>query len=218
MPLSVDALYRANVSYELYGQTCVNSYFFRTREDSHSDTLDEEVDFLANDLFNWVIEPALNFMSNQVSLVGWTVTTLFPLDGPFQVREGGTHIGAVAEPALPSYSAAVVSMQTGLTGKRLHGRTYLCGVPGSYCQGNDLTDVGFDVLKGYATSIKNRYGNDGTSNRVRGGVYSRANGVTRDPGPPPTLHYSPLALVPWRNAIARRIIYTQRHRLSGRGI
>jgi hypothetical protein len=218
MVLPVDALYRANVSYLFYGQNCVNSYFFRSKPDSHSDTIEEEVDFLANDLFIWVIEPALNFMSNQVQLTGWTVTTLSPPDSFVAFREGGTHQGAVDEAALPSYCAAVVSMQTGLTGKRLHGRTYIPGVPGSYCEGNDLTDAGWLVLKGYADSVKSRYGFDGTSNRVQGGVYSRANGVTRDPGPPPRLVYSPLALIPWRGAIARRTLFTQRHRLEGRGV
>lgn len=218
MVLPVDALYRANVTYYLYGQNCENSYFFRSKPDSHSDTIDEEVDFLLNDLWVWIIEPALNFMSSQVSLVGWTLTTLNPLDGPVRFQEGGSHIGLIDEPALPSYCAGVVSMQTGLSGKRLHGRTYLPGVPGSFCEGNELTTTGWDKLKAYSTSVINRYGRDGSSNRVNGGVYSRSNGVTRNPGPPPRLEYSPLALVPWRQGVARRALFTQRHRLIGRGI
>jgi hypothetical protein len=214
----IDALFRLVITWELYGQLCQNVFHFRAREDDHSDTLDEDVNFMIGDTKQWIIDPMLEFMSGDVQLLQSVATTLAPLGGANAINlwsgVGGLREGA----ALPSFTAAVISTHTGYTGRRTHGRSYVCGVPLPDANGNNLSDSALTRLVNVATSWRNRYGRDGTSTRWYGVVFSKKNGVTRDPGPPPELHYLPLAGIPWRYVDARQSLFTQRHRLQGRGM
>ncbi len=214
----IDALFKCTVTWRLLGQLCQNVFFFRAKDTDVSDTLDEDVDFMPNDTKNWIVNPMLDFMSSDCSLVSTEVVTVFPLGGPNSIKLWDGVVGARNSPSLPSYVAAVISTHTGFSGRRTHGRSYVMGVPGDSVSGNDLSGGGLTRLVNVATSWKNRYGINGSSSRWWAVVFSKKNGVTRDPGPPPVLHYLSLAGIPWKYVDARQTLFTQRHRLSGRGI
>jgi hypothetical protein len=214
----IDALFKFTATWDLLGQTCQNVWFFRAREDDHSDTLDEDVNFMLNDTYPWLLEPMLHCMSQDVTLIQTDAVCVSPLSGPSALKIFSGIGGLIADNSLPSYVASLISAHTGYSGRRTHGRTYLCGVPKSHQDGNNLTALGLTALANAAHSWVSRYGRDGTSTRWYGVVFSKANGVTRDPGPPPALHYLPLAGIPWRYVDAREKLFTQRHRLAGRGI
>jgi hypothetical protein len=214
----IDALFRFTATWQLYGQLCQNVWFFRAKETDVSDTLDEDVNFMLNDTKPWLLDPMLEFMSTDVQLIQTEATTVEPL-GQANAQKLWSGVGGLREsPALPSMIAAVISTHTGFTGRRTHGRTYLCGVPSIFANQNDLTSTGLTRLVDVATSWGNRYGRDGSSSRWWGVVFSKKNGVTRAPGPPPELHYLSLAGIPWRYVDARQGLFTQRHRLQGRGM
>lgn len=214
----IDALFRLTVTWKLFGQTCENVFYFRAKDTDVSDTTDEDVGFMIGDTKNWVIDPMLDFMSSDCQLMQSDAVCLSPAGGPFATHLWDGVYGVRTGHSLPSYVAAVVSSHTGYSGRRTHGRTYLCGVPNDDYDQNILTAGGLTRLQNAANSWLSRYGRDGSSSRWWGVVFSRSNGVVRDPGPPPVLHYSPLAGVPWRNMDARNELFTQRHRLLGRGI
>lgn len=214
----IDALFKYVVTWNLLGQLCQNVWFFRAKETTPSDDLFEDVDFIIGDVKDWMLTPMLNFMSTDVALVQTDVTCVDPLGGPNNTHLWDGVIGSVNSPSLPSYVSGVISMHTGYSGRRTHGRTYVPGVPQSFQDGNNLTSLGLTGLVNCAQSWFSRYRDGGTSTRYYGTVFSKANGVVRVPGPPPALHYSALAGVPWKTVDARQQLYTQRHRLAGRGI
>lgn len=214
----IDALFKLTVTWKLLGQMCQNVFFFRAKEDDHSDSLDEDVNFMIQDTRTWLIEPMLQFMSDDCALVSSEATTLNPLGGANAVHLWDGVVGARSGGSMPSYVAAVISTHTGIVGRRTHGRSYLMGVPWDSVTGNDLDAGGLTRLVNVATSWNSRYGRDGSSTRWWAVVFSKKNGVTRIPGTPVVLHYLSEAGIPWRYVDARQQLFTQRHRLAGRGI
>lgn len=218
MPPNVDVLYRFTVTWSLLGQLCQNVFHLRGKETDPSASLDAALDALQGQLHaNWSLF-VKDRMSNQCSLVEEKLEILDPPVSPFRITDYTGIVGAVASPSLPSFNAAVISWQTGLSGRRLHGRTYIPGIAEQYVSGNDLTDGALSQFNQVKDQYLTFFGFDGASQVAWGVVYSRKNGDTRDPGPPPTIHHSVLMGVPIKYGLARRTIYTNRHRLEGRGM
>lgn len=218
MPVGADAIYQLVITWKLFGQFCQNVIIFRTKPDSHSDTIDEEVNFLINDTRNWIIDPLRLVMSTDCQLIQSIITTLTPPVSPMAAQDWIGVAGSIGTTALDSVLAGVISLKSNLSARRNNGRIYVPGIAESLRQGDELSDAGHTGLQAAGDSMISRYGIGGTSTRVWGGIYSRANGRRLVLGPPRHYTYDPLTHVPWYHSIARRVIYTNRHRLEGRGI
>lgn len=214
----IDALYRLNVTFLLGQQNCLNTYWLRSKPNSPSVNLKEDTDtaILNWKLFIWPSYKA--FMSNQVQLIAAVCTCVQPLNAAQTVAFYNTDFGSVVSEALPPHDAGLLSMYTGYAGRRVHGRLYIPGVPESLTAFGVLENSHVTKLANIGDALINNWGDAGTSSRFIGGVFSRLNGATRNPGPPPYISYSPLACVPWTRHIARASVKTQRHRLVGRGV
>jgi hypothetical protein len=212
-----DALYRLAVTFYVHGVNCMNVFWLRSKPTTDSPTLQFECDNIESD---WRVQiwPVYKLaLSNECANIAAVVQCMNPPGLAMTVASYVGQTGTIASESLPSFNASVLSMYTAYPGRRTHGRVYVPGIPESETSGSVVITAQATRLANIAAILINRWGNAGSSLRVMGGVYSRKNGVTINPGPPPFLSYSPLALVPWTRAIVNTRVRTERHRMQGRG-
>lgn len=218
MPDGLDILYRCNVTWLLFGQNCINSFFFRSKETAPSATIPEEMTRIHDDIQSKIHSGFRDQMSNQVQLVA---SVLVNLNGPLPYEDVRSYIGQfgnITATASPTVIAAVVGWYTAFRGRRVHGRTYITGVPQASLDGNDLNSGYLSGLATKLNNIVNWFGEGGSSTDCWMVVYSRKNGVTRMAGPPPFLSYDSLSGIPITHYVIDHPVGTQRHRKEGRGI
>jgi hypothetical protein len=213
-----DVLYRCNVTWSLFGQNCINSFFFRTKAEATYSTIPDEMNDLMNNINNDIINPLRGTMSTDVILVGAALVNLN--GGVFYevVRDYVGITGDIASPSLPSVMSMVISWRTPFRGKRTHGRTYVPGVPLDFVANNKLGVSGQTHLNAAAQTILDNFSQDSRFSYPWLAVFSKKNGTAVDPGPPPHLTYQSEAALPVTRFVADATLFTQRHRLEGRGI
>lgn len=213
-----DVLYRCNVTWSLFGQNCINSFFFRTKAAATYSSIPDEMNDLMTNIVNDIINPLKGCMSSNVLLVAAVLTNLNGGVLYEIVRDFVGQTGAVVSDSAPSVMAMVISWRTDFRGRRVHGRTYVPGVPLSFIDGNHLTPTGHAALNSAAQTILDNFAEGSRFSYPWLACFSRKNGTTVDLGPPPALVYSSLAGIPITRFIADTTLFTQRHRLEGRGI
>jgi hypothetical protein len=218
MPNGVDALSRLTVTYVYKGVNCLNSFWARSKPADPLTTFQQVTDKLILDYEIGVMGRMKQLMTTDTQFIGAVATMLNPLASAQSVKSYTTDFGQVAGDGLPPHDAGVLSLYTGYPGRRVHGRLYLGGVPESMTTGGELTAAYLTAMKNLGDWLIGQFGDAGTSPNYWWGVYSRANGRTRQPGPPPYFSYSPLTLIPWKRHVTNIRIGTQRHRKLGRGI
>lgn len=211
-------LYHLTMVGEHDGQQTQNGFYFTSRNTSPADTNQEEAEHLADDFQEWIYPIFQEFSSDEWHVRGLIVTTLIPHLGPV-VEKGILNSGGIqGNGSLPTYSAAVLAIRTGFSGRSARGRLYVAGVPKDYCLDSRLSDDGITRLQSIGDNLLIRYGPSGTNTRVLYGLYSRKLGDTRSAGPPPSITAHMAGFTNVHQTIARREIYTQRKRLLGRGV
>lgn len=214
----IDALYRLNVTIAQNSVNCLQSFWFRSKPTTPAASLQIECDTICQQWRTFIRPKYQAFMTGECQLLAAVCTCLTPPSLAQTIETYSLIFGSAAGEALPPHDAGVVSLYSAFPGRRCHGRLYIPGVPeGQHLQGNlttawqtKLDDIGFALVA--------QFGETGTSSYVWGGVYSRKNGATRLPGPPPFISYSPLGHLPWKRYVANLRVATQRHRKLGRGI
>jgi hypothetical protein len=218
MPLGIDALHRLNVTFYLHGVNCLNTFYLRSKPNSQSTSLKDETERIISD-WKVIIWPVYKLaLSNECGMIAAVCTTINPLGVAQTVASYVGENGTIASQSLPSMCASVISLYSAVPGRRTHGRLYVPGVPETESDSGVIGTTQSVRVANIATSLINRWGDNGSSPSVMGGVYSKANGVTRQPGPPPYLTYRTDTHYPWTRAIVNTVIRTQRHRMRGRGI
>lgn len=218
MPGGLDILYRVNVTWYLLGQNCQNSFFFRSKPTAPRSTIPLEMSSIHDDIQNKIYSGFRDQMSNQVQLVASVLTNLNGPNFYEDVRSYTTLFGNIVGPAMPTTLAVVVGWFTGYRGRRVHGRTYIPGIPISQVAGNDLSIAYASGLSSKLNTILSWFGSGGSSSDCWLVCFSRKNGTRLDAGPPPHLVYDSLAGVPITNFVIDGALGTQRHRKEGRGI
>lgn len=213
-----DVLYRCNITWSLLGQNCINSFFFRTKAAATYADIPAEMNDLMDNINNDIINPLRGVMSQNVLLVAAVLVNLNGGTLYEVVRDYVGITGTVVSDSMPSFVSQVISWRTIFRGRRVHGRTYVPGVPMSFVSGNELTTAGHTALNGAAQTILDNFAESSRFSYPWLAVFSRKNGVTRELGPPPFLSYDSLAGIPVSRFIADTTLFTQRHRLAGRGI
>jgi hypothetical protein len=214
----IDALYRAVVSFTLHGVVCENIFWLRSKETSTSPSLQNDCDQIESD---WRVQfwPLYKLCcSAELTNTGIQIQCVSPLNAAQTIASYVAQVGSTAGESLPSHCATVVSLYGRIPGRRTHGRLYMPGVPEVEHNQSVITNAQLTKVTTFAAKLISFWGETGSSLVVRGGVFSRANGVVRNPGPPVFLSYSPLAHVPWTRAVINSLVRTERHRMRGRGI
>lgn len=196
--------------YRLHGQTCQNGFYFTNRGAMSDDFLDERVLALGVDFSNRMLPIYAAFQNNQVEYRGLVVVTLNPANGP--MAEIIPHIsgGFQGDESLPSYSAAIISLRTGFSGKTNRGRIYIGGIGENEHSAGELVPDAFTALHDFGNELSARYGPSGSSPYFSHIIFSKkfgySNGVWSPAGVRVITHYIP-----------RKTLGTCRHRLIGHG-
>lgn len=218
MPNGVDALSRLTVTYVYRGVNCLNSFWIRSKDTDPLTTFQQVTDKAILDFEIGVLPRMRACMTTSTQFIGAVCTMLNPLASAQSIKSYTTEFGQVAGEGLPPHDAIVLSLYTGYPGRRVHGRLYLGGVPESLQDGGEITSAAQASVKNLGDWLIGQFGEGGSSPNYWWGVYSRANGRVRQPGPPPYFTYSPLTLIPWKRHAVNVRLGTQRHRKLGRGI
>jgi hypothetical protein len=219
MPGGIDALARLNVTFYVAGQNCQQSYWIRAKPTDPLANLFVWCDKICDDWRTNIWPRYAQLQPGTVQLIGSVCTVLNPRLTAQSVRAYTTDFGLAVGECLPPHDAAVLSLYTRFAGRRVHGRLYIPGISESLQDSGTLTAAGKTALKNLGDTIIGQYGDvTGASPNYWGGVYSRANGATRNPGPPPFIDYSPLTHVPWIRHVPNERLGTNRHRKIGRGV
>src|SRR5215475_4801979 len=218
MPNGVDALSRLTMTYVYKGVNCLNSFWVRSKETDPLTTFQQVTDRIITDWEVGVLGRMQQLTTTDCQYIGAVATMLNPLGTAQTVRTLINTFGQNAGDGLPPHDAAVLSLYTGYPGRRVHGRLYLGGIPESAQNGGTLTDSYQTSIKNFGDWLIGQFGEGGSSPYFWWGVYSRANGRIRQPGPPPFYTYDPLALIPWKKHVVNARIGTCRHRKLGRGM
>jgi hypothetical protein len=217
MPAGADGIVRLTAYYSYKNQQMQHNFWGRVKPTDPSPTWQALTDKMVDDymLGIWARIRLLTVTSMQLTAL--QAQTLNPR-GTAQTLMGYTNeFGAYNGDGMPPHDAAVLSLYTAYPGRRVHGRLYVSGLPESIQNQGELTTDGEASLKNLGDWLVQMFGEGGASPHYWYGVYSRANGATRMPGPPPYISYSPLAHVPWTRRVANKVLGTQRHRKIGRG-
>lgn len=208
-----DILYQSILTSVCAGQTCQNVLWFRTYEGSTYPTTQAELTDMHTNVNAWFVTNLVNFSNNNWSPVT-LVSRVMAGDLPYQAISNYVNVvGIKSGDGMPPHDAAVISLYTPFHGKRLHGRIYLTGLSESDHANGLLNTLAMTNYNQVGSDLMSKFGASGSSGSVRLCVFSRANGVQSNAGPPRHNVYDVLAAIPFtRFAVANRI-RTNRHRL-----
>jgi hypothetical protein len=212
LPGNWDVLYQSILTSYYAGQQCQNVLFFRTRTNTPEVDVEHELIDLQANINSWFVTGLVNFLNS-----GWSPATLVTKvvagADPYQALSNYVNVfGAKGGDGLPPHDAAVISTYTKFHGKRLHGRIYLPGLSESDQTNGVLSNAAYAGLQTIANDLMTRFGVSGSFGSCWGTVFSRKNGATRMPGPPPYTAYNVLAALPWQRMTVSNFVRTQGHR------
>lgn len=214
----IDALHRLTVTFQLHGSYCQNVFWFRSKPTTTAANLQDESDKIVNDWKLQIWPYYKPCCSPDLQLVTLLNVCVEPTGIAQTIASYTVEFGSFTGESLPSHCAAVIGLYSRYPGRRTHGRCYIPGIPEAAHQNSVMSLTQMTNLSTLAGRFLTYFGDNGTSPQVWGGVFSRKNGAVRLPGPPPFIHYSPLAHLPWYRVVVNSTVFTNRHRLRGRGI
>lgn len=213
MALPFSALYKYVITYRYQGQDVQNVLWFMTKPTSPKTDVKAELEAIMTEVSSWFTLNVVLF-ANAGLEVKTAVGQVMNGPQPYQaILNYQNTFGQIAGDGLPAHDAAVISLYTPFHGRSLHGRIYIPAISEADHAGGNLTSAATTRLNKIASDYLTRFGENGTSSFIWGGVFSRKNGVVRMPGPPPFLSYNYLGFNPATRTVATSLVRTQRHRL-----
>ena len=229
--MAVDDVYRWAGTATLQNHTFMNTYAFRLK--TTTDPTEAAMQTLSDDIKE-LTRPA---QASAVSWYQWSFNQLWGNNMTILTatckRDGGKQFGGIfsgtltgtnpSTEILPPQCAMVLTLQSGLIGRRRRGRTYLFGF-------NEDTQSAGLFITAFVTGMRTRwdtfmtkYRQGGTSpdftlgiwsERIASGCVPNPNGKGHIPQDPP---HPEQAFFPCVGYTARNIVYTQRRRTYGVG-
>jgi hypothetical protein len=188
-----------------------NVFHFTNKELIPDEALDDYTAGLLDD-FNTRIKT--HWQEAQSNKVGWTKltnTVVIPTFGPFaEFIYAASEQGLQEGNTIPAFCAAVMTKNTGLSGRRNRGRFYLCGLTEAAVFEEEIVDFEFLHLQTICGQLISNWGPFGSDQRNEIVLYSHKDG---DVGGIAT--YAGVKKIV--QVVPRRTCFTQRHRLLGRG-
>lgn len=195
----------------LHAQTIQNGYYFSNRDTMNfADGPNLTAQLISH--FTLFILPYLKqLQSQQLVYRSMIVSTLIPTNGPIAEQILETSNGDNSDASLPSYCAACVTLRSGFGGKSYRGRSYYSGICETDTGDSRLNADTLTRAQNLGNQLVNTFGYLGGISPFVYVVYSRKRG-TNEGGTP-----SSLGITAIRQAIARSVLCTQRHRKIGIG-
>jgi len=205
-------LFHLTLVQTLHGQSIQNGYYF-WNNNTASDTLIPSI--LSSIITKFIAGPLVKikaFQSQEVVHRTLIATTLWPKNGPIAEQVLETSQGIQTSEALPSYSAAVLSLRSGFGGKSFRGRSYYAGCGIDFASQSRLDTSFLTALQDIGDQLLSSYFNSITANSSRYVICSRKLSLSEDGE-----FDSNFVATPVTQTIARSVLGTQRHRLIGIG-
>jgi hypothetical protein len=229
--MAVDDIYRWAGTATMTNHTFMNTYAFRLKV--ATDPSEAAMATLAEDLKE-LIRPA---QAPACSWYQWTLNQLWgnnmTILGSTCKRDGGKQFGGiftgtltggqVTTETLPPQCAAVVTLQTGLIGRRKRGRVYFFGLCEPDQTGGIFSSTFMTPMTTRLNTFMNKYRQGGTSPDFTLGVWSERIASGCIPNPNGKGHIpqdSPHPEQAFQSVVGytlRNIVYTQRRRTYGVG-
>lgn len=195
----------------LHSQTIQNGYHFTNRDSMSEASLPDLMAQLISHFTLFILPSIKAFASQEVVYRAMVASVLIPHDGPIFEQVLETSDGSQGYESLPSYCAAVITLRSGFGGKRNRGRSYYAGPVGELCSNSRLDPDYLAVLQNIGNQLVNTFGYLGGISPFTYAVYSRKGGDLESGKP------TAIGIVPIRQAVARSILGTCRHRKIGIG-
>lgn len=213
-----NTIYHLTLVGEHLGNRTQNGFYFTDKPGNLEDDTVTSLTDLMNDFNEWVTPNFALFCSSSWHGVGLIGQVLSP--NPHWMLESGyaTLAGGQDAESLPADCAAVVALDTGLSGRSFRGRIYVPGIAKSLTDGDYLSAGGFAQLAVFADSLAGRFAFFGSSLNHLHSVYSRKIGDVRDPGPPVVINQTPAGIIPIERVHPRRLVCSMRRRRPDHGI
>lgn len=205
-------LWKLVIFTDMSGISCQNVFHFWNKELIPQDALPSYTADVIDEWNTRILEFWKGVQSVGVAYIKAINTTIIPALGPFREFDYAPGVnGGISSDPIPTFSAMVISKQTGFSGRSKRGRFYLPGVAQIAIDVNDLLDPYHTLLQEIANELTLHWGPLGSSTRLGLVLYSHKLG---DVGGHPTL----AGVTPINKCTAHGQIFTQRHRLKGVGI
>lgn len=155
---------------QLHGQETNNVWHFRFNSDAATFAN------LAIAIFDCIRTALLPGLSNEWRCIELRGKQLFPVATDEAIIPAeATDIGAINGEGLPSYCAGLISIKTGVAGRRNRGRFYIAGIPETGQTASRLTNGELALLVAFATCLANKFVIPNNNFPMRLGVLSRKN-------------------------------------------
>lgn len=156
--MAVNDIIRINVLQAFKGNRMISGFNLQimTNAGSMSDATD---DVVANILPTWIAA-----VTQDLGIVSVEVQDVVP--GTKETQEHtitGNLVGQLVSPSAPPQVAAVLSIHTGMKGKRHRGRMYVGGLASEFVGAGTISGVQLTHLNDLANTLKNRYCVGGTA-------------------------------------------------------
>lgn len=195
----------------LHAQTIQNGYYFSNRDLMNMNDGPNILAQLISHFTLFILPYLKQIQSQELVYRSMIASTLIPHNGPIAEQILETSQGDDTDESLPSYCAACVTLRTGFGGKSNRGRSYYSGIVATDCPDSRLNASLLTRVQNLGNQLVNTFGYLGGISPFMYVVYSRKIGDTEGGSP------SWLGITPIRQAIARSILCTQRHRKIGIG-
>lgn len=168
--MALNDIWKITVVGQIHGQETnnVQHYRFTSEESTFAG--------IAAAIFDCIRTVLLPGLSNEWRVIEIRGKKLFPQATDESVIAAlSTDVGGLNTEGLPSYCAALVSIKTGLAGRRNRGRFYLAGVPETGQTGSRLTNGELAIIVAFAACLANKFIVANNDFPYRLGVLSRKN-------------------------------------------
>lgn len=229
--MAVGDVYRLTMYSNLLNNTLINTWAFQAKSSTQPSQADCE--YLADNTM-------ILYRAQQNPKVSWTTWELKELwgDGVTTVRDecrregGNVYIGNFGEPnegagavadLLPLQCACVLSLQTGVAGRRRRGRSYMFGISETVQVDSQWVSTFLTNMAGQAAAFMAKFGPAGTDPNFQVGVWSErtASGCVPNPSAKGLINietpHPELAFTPLTGIAVRPVVYSQRRRTLGVG-
>jgi hypothetical protein len=204
-------LFHLTLVQNLHGQIIQNGYYFTNRDLFNDNDTAAQLGLLINHFTLFIMPHLKNMQSQELVYRAMVANQVVPINGPIVESVIETSQGNLADESLPSYCAAVCTLRSGFGGKSNRGRSFYAGICETDTQGSRLSPDLLALLQNLGNQLISTFNDAAGINPFVYVIYSRKMGDSESG------HPTAGGIRVIRQAIARSVLGTQRHRKIGIG-
>jgi hypothetical protein len=204
-------LFHLTLVQNLHGQVIQNGFYFTNRDLFNDADTAAQLSLLISHFTLFILPQIKQIQSQECVYRALVANQVVPNDGPIVESVIETSQGDLADESLPSYCAAVLTLRSGFGGKSNRGRSYYSGIVETDTSGSRLSANLLTLVQNLGNQLISTFNDAAGINPFVYVIYSRKMGDSE------TGHPTANGIRVIRQAIARSVLGTQRHRKIGIG-